>query len=83
MSLLSQSEVESQVAAVEHLMGSIVHLMLGRGPSSSAAKPGGGRATSDKATKVACMLSIQEYIVFCHRLKILPGLLEDVEVRGG
>ena len=79
---LPQTEVENQVAAVEQLMGSIVRLVLGRGPKGSsvagASKAGGrGQGTSNEAVKVACMLSIQEYIGFCHRLKILPELLEE------
>jgi len=68
------------VDAVEHLMGGIVRLMLGRAPAASEENFSGGKGTTVEATKISCIKTIKEYIVFCHRLKVLPQHLEDVEV---
>ena len=63
-------------------MGSIVRIILGRGPKAS----GGNTvatvavATTVEATKISCIRAIKEYINFCHRLKVLPLHLEDIEV---
>ena len=70
-------------------MGGVVRLMLGRAPSSGEALRVPGtksqrQGTTHEATKVSCMLAIQEYVGLCNRLKILPShLLEDIEARGG
>ena len=66
-----------------------MRLMLGRAPTNSGdasrgpVNKGQRQGTTNEATKVSCMLAIQEYIGLCNRLKILPSrLLEDIEVRG-
>lgn len=77
-----QTDVDHQVAAVESLMGSIVRIMLGRGPKASEGNSVEGKvmAATVEATKISCIRAIKEYINFCHRLKVLPLHLEDIEV---
>ncbi len=75
----AQSKVENQVTAIDQLMGSVIHLMLGERessddgqPSTSSSQAHSRRGTTSDAVKSACMLCIREYIEFCHKLRTIP-----------
>ncbi|GAX72888.1 hypothetical protein CEUSTIGMA_g343.t1 [Chlamydomonas eustigma] len=86
----AQDNVENQVTAVDQLMQSVLGQMLGR-LDLSAHRPndmqaGSGDHSQNAAwigrmqedCKAAWMLCIQEYILLCHRLNIVPDYLEEV-----
>lgn len=88
-----QSSVENQAEADASLVAAAIKLATGRpagraqgqSPAAGSAAPGKAGAVAGGASvpvevQVACLRAIQEYVALCHRLKILPPLLEEIEV---
>jgi len=65
-----QDNVANQADTVAQLTQIVVKLLQKANESKEAGV---------QAFKASCLQSIKEYVMFCHRLKVLPTFLEDIE----
>ncbi len=84
--------MEHQAEANNDIMASVLQLLAANSSSSSSSSdsPSAGAGKSKQGTPavsareelcIACLRAAQEYVRLCHRLRVLPPLLDEVEVR--
>ena len=68
----AQGPVDNQASLLEKYMATITRLVIGEKGTKV-------KGTQDETLKASCLHAIDEYVLFCIRLKILPAIIEDVE----